>query len=128
MFKSLLDNIPYVIVGKAVKDVLTRLAIGDKIALTEDLKLMRNGRFRHSQKIGNIANTHRLAVNGKENADSGGIAKDLEEIRQIVKSAFVGHLSPSLFNYIAVYLLAFAGRKSMLVMLHRMAPFVFTVE
>lgn len=125
MFKSLLYNIPYVIVGKAVKNVLTRLTIGDKIALAEDLKLMRNGRFRHSQKVGNIANAHRLAVNGKKNADSGRITEDLEEIRQIVKRSFVGHLSPSPFNYIAVYLLTFTGRKSMLVMLHLMAPLVF---
>ena len=85
MFKCLLNNIPDVVIGKAVKNVFTRLTIGNKIALSQDLKLMRYSGFCHSQKICNIANAHRLTVYGKENADACRITKHFEKVREIVE-------------------------------------------
>ena len=59
MLKSLFYNIAYVIVGKLIVDVFTRLCIFDKSVLPEYLKLMGYGRFCHAERGGYIAHTHR---------------------------------------------------------------------
>ena len=128
MLKSLFDNVADVLVGKAVIYVLSRLAIGDKIALPENLQLMRYGRFSHAEKISNIAHAHRLALNGEKYADPCGIAEYLKEVRQIVQGVFGRHRFPLLFNNIAVQLLAFAGRRTLFVKLHFLYLFQLTVE
>ena len=118
MLKRFFNYISDVIVGKGVEDVFTRLAIGDEIVLSKDLQLMGYGGFRHSQQACNIADAHRLAVYGKENAGTGRVAENLEEVGQLVQSGLVGHRRPLTLNYLAVYLLALAGGGGDFIMLH----------
>ena len=70
MLEGFLDDITDVIILKSVKYVFTRLTIADKIALSQNLKLMRNGRFGHSEQACNIADAHRLSVDCEKYADS----------------------------------------------------------
>ena len=106
------------VILKTVKDVFTRLAIFNKVALAKHLKLMGNGRLGHTQKTGNITHAHRLTVYGKKYAGSCGITEDLEEVRKVVESFLVGHLCPLLFDQLAMYLLALAGGGILNAMLH----------
>ena len=117
MLESLLDNITNVIVRKSIINILSRLTIADKITLAKNLQLMGNRGLGHSKQVGNITDAHGLAVDGEKYADSRRIAKHLEEVGQIVKSAFIGHLFPFFLNNIAVYLLALAGGKVLFVIL-----------
>lgn len=122
MFESLLDNIPDVIVGKRVINILPRLAIGDKVALAKHFKLMGHRGFCHTEQIRNIANTHGLAVYGEKYADAGGIAQNLEKVREVIEGVLVGHLFPSLINNIAVQLLTFAGGSTLFIKLQLYLP------
>ena len=109
MFESLLDNIPDVVICQGVVNVFTRLAIGDKVALSEDFQLVGHGRFCHTKQACNIANAHRLSVNGKEYADTCGITENLEEVREIVENILIRHLFPLLIYNLLMKLLALAG-------------------
>jgi len=70
MLESFFYNIAHVIVREGVVNVFAGTAVGDEVALTEDLELMRNGGFGHSEERCYIADAHRIAVYGKQNADS----------------------------------------------------------
>ena len=109
MLESLLDNIPDVVIGQGVVNVLTRLAIGDKVALSEDFQLVGHGRFCHAKQVCNIANAHRLAINGEEYADTCGITENLEEVREIVENILIRHLFPLLIYNLLMELLTLAG-------------------
>ena len=84
MLKCFLDYISYVIIRQRIYDVLPSLLISHKVALPQYLQLMRDGGFRHTEKMGDIANAHWLLINGEENVYSRGITEHLEKIRQIV--------------------------------------------
>ena len=81
MLESLLDNILDVAVGKTVKNVLPRLAVGDKIRLAKYLQLMGYRGFRHTEKLCNVTNAHSFFVYCKKDAHSRRVTENLKKIR-----------------------------------------------
>ena len=121
MLECLFDNISHVVVGKGVKNILARFSVSDKVALAKHFQLMRNGRFRHSEKLGNIANAHRLAVYGEEYAHSRGITEYLEKVGKVVERFFIRHQGSLFFYNLGMQLLALTGWRIFFV--HSFAPF-----
>ena len=96
MLERLFDNVAHVLIGRLIEYVLADLIVLDQTVLSQDLELMGNRRLGHTESGCNVANTHRGAVDGKEYAESGGIAKHLEKVGQIVESGRLGELLPAL--------------------------------
>ena len=128
MLKRLFDYIAHMLVSQRVIYIFTRLTIGDKVALSQYLQLVRNRRFRHTEQIGNVTNAHGLALNGEEYAYSGRVAEDLKEVGEVIKGVLVWHRSPLLLYNITVQLLTFAGGGVFFIKPHFSYLIGFTVE
>ena len=107
MLQRFFDYIFDVTVRQSVKNVFAGVSVNNEIRASKNFELMRNGGFRHTQKLRNITYAHRLAVKSEKDAHSCRITEYLKEIRQIVYLVKSGHLQPLFINKLSVRLVAF---------------------
>lgn len=84
-----------VIVGERVVNHAPVPAVLDELGLLQYTKLMRNGRFRHTEKDGDIAHTHLRPKQRAKDFNPRGVAEHLKNIRQINQDVLVGHMFPN---------------------------------
>lgn len=58
MRQSLIENVFYMVIVKGIIDDFAIPAIFDELRLLKHPKLMRNGRFCHSQKYSDVTDAH----------------------------------------------------------------------
>ena len=108
MIERFFDDIAHVVVSKAVKNVFADFFVGNERIVAQNLKLMRHGRLGHTEKLRNSAHTHRRFIDGKQNAHTGRVAKDLEKVGEVVER-FVTRHKGTCGGYCFIVVVAFAG-------------------
>ena len=111
MLERTLDNIANVLVCELVKDVLARPLICDEGALPQNLQLMRNGRLRHSEKLGNITHAKRASVNREHYPHSRRIGENLEKFREMQYLCLGRHILSSSVYSVAMKLVRLAKQR-----------------
>jgi hypothetical protein len=109
MLKTLFKNVPDMAVGKGVKDNFPLFIGFHEIGKPEGFKLVGYGGFGHVEESGKVADAHFITTQGPEDFKPGFISKHLVEVRQIVKSAALGHEFLDFIYYILVDYVTIAG-------------------
>lgn len=89
-------------VGQGVEDGFAFPAAFDQLALLQTPQLVGDGRLAHAQQLRDIAHAHFRLKQDIQDPDAGGVAKDLEQLSQVVQDVLVGHLLVDLFYDILV--------------------------
>ena len=121
MFKSFLENAPYMAVGEGIIDNFPPFCVLDEVGEAQRLQLMRNRRFGHSQQDRQIADAHGMAGKGPQDFDAGIVRKHLVQVRQGVKIPGIRHGGAYLADDILMDNVAIA--RKLVFLLHGLPPY-----
>jgi hypothetical protein len=102
MGQPLVKNHPHMFIIQGIVDYLAVPPVLDQLGLPQGPKLVRDGRFGHPQQGRDIADAHFRVKKGADDPYPGGIAENLEKIRQIEEIFLPGHVFPDLVDHFFV--------------------------
>jgi hypothetical protein len=94
MGQPLGKNITHMIVIQGIVDYLSIPAVFDQPGLPEGPQLVRDSGLGHPQESGNITDAELRMLQGAEDFNPGGVAENLEKIRQVQQNFVIRHLLP----------------------------------
>ena len=105
----LVQNRTYVAVSQGIKDGLSLPAVFDQLALLQGPELVRDGRLRHAQELGDVAHAHLGLKEDVQDLDAGGVAEKLEQLGQIVQDLLIRHVLIDLIDDLLMHVHVFAA-------------------
>jgi hypothetical protein len=102
MHQPLIKNHLHMFIVQRIIDHLAVPPVLDQFGLPQGPKLMGNGRFGHPQQRRNVTDTHLGMKEGADDPYPGGIAENLEKIRQIEEIFLIRHVLPYLVDHFFV--------------------------